>query len=93
MNAALAERTIDIEGLPVRYLAAGTVPPLVLVLVVGTSASEWSRVLPALARDHRVYAIDLPGLPGSAKPPDYSPALSAGFVGAFLDAPMVERLP
>ncbi len=91
MNAALAERTIDIERLPVRYLTAGTGPPLVLVHGVGTSASEWSRVLPALARDHRVYATDLSGFPGSAKPPDYSSAFSAGFVGSFLDASRVER--
>ena len=91
MNAAIAERTIDVEGLLVRYLTAGSGPPLVLVHGVGTSAGEWSWVLPTLARDHLVYAIDLPGFDGSARPPDYSPALSARFVGAFLDALRVER--
>lgn len=91
MNEAIAERTIDVEGLPVRYLTAGSGPPLVLVHGAGTSAGEWSWVLPTLARDHLVYAIDLPGFDGSARPPDYSPAFSARFVGAFLDALRVER--
>ena len=91
VNAAIVERTIDIEGLRTRYLTAGSGPPLVLVHGVGTSAGEWSWVLPTLARDHLVYAIDLPGFHGSARPPDYSPAFSAHFVGAFHDALRVER--
>jgi 2-hydroxy-6-oxonona-2,4-dienedioate hydrolase len=91
VNAAFTEKTIDIEGLPTRYLTAGSGPPLVLVHGVGTSAGEWSWVLPALARDHLVYAIDLPGFDGSAKSPDYSPAFSARLIGAFLDALRVER--
>jgi pimeloyl-ACP methyl ester carboxylesterase len=70
VNAAIVERTIDIEGLRTRYITAGSGPPLVLVHGVGTSAGEWSWVLPTLARDHLVYAIDLPGFHGSAKPPD-----------------------
>ena len=68
-NAAIVERTIDIEGLRTRYLTGGSGPPLVLVHGVGTSAGEWSWVLPTLARDHLVYAIDLPGFDGSARPP------------------------
>jgi pimeloyl-ACP methyl ester carboxylesterase len=68
VNEAIAERTIDVEGLPVRYITAGSGPPLVLVHGVGTSAGEWSWVLPTLARDHLVYAIDLPGFDGSASP-------------------------
>jgi pimeloyl-ACP methyl ester carboxylesterase len=43
-------------------------------------------VLPALARKHLVYAIDLPGYDGSVEPPDYTPAFTARFVSAFLDA-------
>ncbi|MBV9455610.1 MAG: alpha/beta fold hydrolase [Rubrobacter sp.] len=61
-------------------------PPLVLLHGVGTSAGEWTWVLPALARNHLVYAIDLPGYDGSSEPPDYSPAFTARFVSAFLDA-------
>jgi 2-hydroxy-6-oxonona-2,4-dienedioate hydrolase len=86
------ERTIDVEGLRTRYLTAGDDggPPLVLLHGVGTSASEWSWVLPALALNHRVYAVDLPGYDGSYEPPDYAPAFTATFIGSFLDAVGVE---
>jgi len=57
---------------------------------VGTSAGEWTWVLPALARNHLVYAIDLPGYDGSVEPPDYTPAFTTRFVSAFLDAVGVE---
>lgn len=91
MSATFADKTIVVEGLTIRYLTAGTGPPLVLLHGVGTSASEWSWVLPALARNYRLYAVDLLGFDGSAKPPNYSPAFSARFVGAFLDALGIER--
>ncbi len=58
---------------------------------VGTSAGEWTWVLPALARKHLVYAVDLPGYDGSSEPPDYAPAFNARFVGSFLDAVGVEN--
>ncbi len=58
---------------------------------VGTSSGEWSWVLPDLARNNLVYAIDLPGYDGSYEPPDYSPAYTASFVNSFLDAVGVER--
>ena len=64
---------------------------MVLLHGVGTSSGEWSWVLPDLARNHRVYAIDLPGYDGSYEPPDYAPAYTASFVGSFLDAVGVER--
>jgi pimeloyl-ACP methyl ester carboxylesterase len=87
----LEKRTVDVQGISTGYLTAGTGgPPLVLLHGVGTSAGEWTWVLPALARNHRVYAIDLPGYDGSSEPPDYSPAFTARFVGAFLDAVGVE---
>lgn len=58
---------------------------------VGTSAGEWTWVLSALARNHLVYAIDLPGYDGSSQPPDYSPAFTAHFIGSFLEAVGVNR--
>lgn len=63
------EKTIEVEGLSTRYLTAGEGPPLVLLHGVGTSSGEWSWVLPDLARNHRVYAIDLPGYDGTYAPP------------------------
>ncbi len=58
---------------------------------VGTSSGEWSWVLPDLARNHCVYAVDLPGYDGSYEPPDYAPAFTASFVSSFLDAIGAER--
>jgi len=58
---------------------------------VGTSSGEWSWVLPDLARNRLVYAVDLPGYDGSYEPPDYSPTYTASFVNSFLEAVGVER--
>lgn len=88
---SFVKRTIDVEGIFTGYLTAGAAGlPIVLLHGVGTSAGEWSWVLPALARNHRVYAIDLPGYDASGEPPDYSSAFTARFVSAFLDAVGVE---
>jgi pimeloyl-ACP methyl ester carboxylesterase len=90
--SSFEEKTIDVEGKRTRYLTAGSGPPLVLLHGVGTSAGEWSWVIPALARNHLVYAIDLPGYDGSDEPPNsaYSSAFSARFISSFLDAVGVE---
>jgi 4,5:9,10-diseco-3-hydroxy-5,9,17-trioxoandrosta-1(10),2-diene-4-oate hydrolase len=82
--------------LPTRYLSAGTTgPPLVLLHGVGDNAFDWQWVMPALASTHRVYAPDLPGSGGSAKPLDtdydHSPAFFTRFVAAFLDALEIDR--
>jgi len=85
------ERSIDVDGLPTRYLQAGTGPPLVLLHGVGDNALIWRWVLPALARTHQVYAPDLPGSGDSGKPAsDYSPAFFTRFLGAFLNALEIE---
>jgi pimeloyl-ACP methyl ester carboxylesterase len=86
------ERNIDVGGLPIRYLAAGEGPPLVLLHALGESALDWRWVLPALAHTNRVYAPDLPGFGYSAKPSaEYSPAFFTRFVGAYLDALGLDR--
>ena len=83
-----------VGGLPVRYLAAGSGPPLVLVHGDGESAASWQWVLPALGRTHRVLAPDLPGPAPTPEPaPRYTPAFFAGFVAEFLDALGVDRAP
>lgn len=49
----------------VRYLVAGSGPPVVLVHGLGGAAGNWLRVAPALAGAHRVIVPDLPGHGGS----------------------------
>jgi pimeloyl-ACP methyl ester carboxylesterase len=85
------EQKIEVDGLPTRYLTAGTGPPLVLLHGAGDNALDWRWVMPALAATHRVYAPDLPGSPDSARPAaDYSPGFFERFVAGFLDALDIE---
>ena len=82
------ERYVDVNGLPTRYLRAGTTgPPLVLLHGVGDSALDWRWVMPTLAGTHRIYVPNLPGSGGTIKSDvDYSPAFFTQFLSAFLDA-------
>jgi pimeloyl-ACP methyl ester carboxylesterase len=82
------ERYVNVNGLPTRYLRAGTTgPPLVLLHGVGDSALDWQWVMPTLAGTHRIYVPDLPGSGGTIKSDvDYSPAFFTQFLSAFLDA-------
>jgi pimeloyl-ACP methyl ester carboxylesterase len=87
LNVVVEAQSVEIDGLPIRYLAAGEGPPLVLLHGAGDNFLDWRWALPALARTHRVYAPDLPGSPDSARPAaDYSPAFFERFVAAFVDA-------
>jgi pimeloyl-ACP methyl ester carboxylesterase len=91
-SVAVEERNIEVDGLPIRYVTAGTGPPLVLLHGAGDNALDWRWVMPDLATAHRVYAPDLPGSPNSARPfANYSPAFFERFVAGFLDALGIER--
>jgi pimeloyl-ACP methyl ester carboxylesterase len=87
MNVTVEKQDVEIDGLPIRYLAGGEGPSLVLLHGAGDNALDWQWVMPTLAATHRVYAPDLPGSPDSARPAaDYSPAFFERFVAAFVDA-------
>src|SRR3712207_127321 len=84
---AVEKQDVEVDGLSIRYLTAGTGPPLVLLHGAGDNALDWRWVMPDLAATHRVYAPDLPGSPDSARPTvEYSPAFFERFVAAFVDA-------
>jgi 4,5:9,10-diseco-3-hydroxy-5,9,17-trioxoandrosta-1(10),2-diene-4-oate hydrolase len=94
VKTAVEEQRINVNGFITRYFTAGSDgPPLVLLHGDGTSALDWSWVLPTLAATHRVYAPDFPGFGNSAKPTNinYSLELLAQFVVDFLNALEVER--
>jgi pimeloyl-ACP methyl ester carboxylesterase len=92
VNVTVKEQSVEVDGLPIRYLSAGEGPPLVLLHGAGDNTLDWQWVMPALAATHRVYAPDLPGSPDSARPAaDYSPDFFERFVAAFVDALNIGR--
>jgi len=58
----VSERRFDVDGVDTAVLEGGDGAPVVLLHGVGSFAPEWGRVIPELARSHRVVAPDLPGL-------------------------------
>ena len=77
----VSERRLDVDGVETAVLEGGDGAPLVLLHGVGSFAPEWGRVIPQLARRHRVIAPDLPGLGESAK---HAGGLDAGAAVAWL---------
>ncbi|HEX3736254.1 MAG TPA: alpha/beta fold hydrolase, partial [Solirubrobacterales bacterium] len=56
----------------------GTREPLLLIHGLGASASVWDPVVPPLAREHEVVALDLPGFGGAPSlPPGVEPTAAA----------------
>jgi pimeloyl-ACP methyl ester carboxylesterase len=61
-RAGMARRTIDVDGNRIVYFAGGNGGrTIVLVHGVNDQAGSWVSVIPALMKDSRVVAIDLPG--------------------------------
>ena len=61
---------IEIDGHKVRYLHAGSGPPLALVHGLAGGSFCWRFNIPALAEHYTVYAVDLPGNGLSDAPAD-----------------------
>src|SRR4051794_4961442 len=60
-------RTLDVGPDRLRYVELGAgAPPVLLLHGLGGNWTAWLETLPALAREHRVIAVDLPGFGGSA---------------------------
>ncbi len=79
-------RWVEIGGSRLRYIVAGSGPPVVLLHTLRTQLDIFQKVIPALSRRCQVYALDYPGH-GYSDIPDaeYSPELFVRAVRGFLD--------
>jgi pimeloyl-ACP methyl ester carboxylesterase len=78
--------TVDAGDTSLYYATAGEGRPLVLVGGWPQSLHCWRKMFEPLARDHKVIAIDPPGLGDSAKPaPAYNIEAVAQTIGAAID--------
>jgi pimeloyl-ACP methyl ester carboxylesterase len=65
MNSDIKCNSIKVDGLDVRYYAAGQGEPLVVIHGGGGDATTWRKNISELALNYKVYAPDLPGFGGS----------------------------
>ncbi len=67
MDPIIKSTYVQIEHLKVHYLIAGKGESILLIHGWPTSSYLWRNMIPALAKDHQVIAIDLPGFGQSDK--------------------------
>ncbi len=83
----IEQREVAVDGVISQVLTAGAGPPVVLLHGDGDSPAVWQRVIPVLARDHRVFALSLPGHSDTDKPrADYTREYMRQFISGVLDA-------
>lgn len=88
-SLAYEVRRIDTGSAHISALIAGSSdkPPLVLLHGLGGTKASLLPIVPALAQDHQVIAVDLPGFGDSSKPRGlYDAQWFAGHVVSFFDA-------
>ncbi len=89
----IESRYVQLGPYRIRYLTGGSGEPLVLVHGLGGRALDFAPMMPALARDHRVFALDLLGYAPSDRPDvDYSVTLQTGILRQFLDSQGLTRV-
>ena len=82
----LSQKSFQTDAGPLAYKDEGQGPPLILLHGVPTSSWLYRKVIPDLAKNHRVIAVDLIGYGSSAKPDSsaaYQPAKQAQRVRAL----------
>jgi pimeloyl-ACP methyl ester carboxylesterase len=72
-QAGLEPRFEQVDGLRLRYVRTGRGSPVLLLHGFSSSLFTWRDVLPGLARQHDVVALDFPGFGGSDIPAGLSP--------------------
>jgi 2-hydroxy-6-oxonona-2,4-dienedioate hydrolase len=88
-KARVEDKFVTVDGLKLRYIEAGSGPPLLLLhgASLGSSADVFLRNLPPLAKaGFRAIAFDFPGFGLSDTPSDHSPAYRRASILKFMDA-------
>ena len=89
----IESRYVQLGPNRIHYFVGGTGEPLVLVHGLGSRALDFALLMPGLAREHRVYALDLLGYGDSDRPEvDYSVGLQTGVLRQFVDTLRLERV-
>ncbi|MET9851572.1 alpha/beta fold hydrolase [Streptomyces sp. NPDC006450] len=89
------QRTVTVNGgVRLAYEVTGppSAPPVLLLPALGKTAADWAHVRDELARERRVFALDLRGHGASARPSAYSLPLMRDDVLDFLDALGLDRV-
>lgn len=82
----------DVDDLRIRYIKTGTGPNLVLLHTLRTQLDIFQKVIPDLAKDFTVYALDYPGHGFSEIPElEYRPELFVKAVEGFLEKMKIEK--
>ena len=88
---AIPIRHADINGVQTRYIKTGAGPTLVLLHTLRTQLDIFQKVIPQLAQEFTVYAVDFPGHGWSDIPQaDYDPEFFTRFATQFLDTLGIE---
>ncbi|MCP9624328.1 alpha/beta hydrolase [Nocardia otitidiscaviarum] len=75
----------DVDGVRMHYVTGGSGTPVVLIHGWPQTWYGWWPIMPALAENHTVYAIDLPGLGDSVgSPTGYDKATLARYVHTLI---------
>lgn len=91
-EAGLEPRHVEVDGLRLRYVRAGSGPPVLLLHGFVSSIYSWKEIIPELAERHEVVALDLPPFGGSEIPAELSPTLYEDLVPHVLDALGLDRI-
>ncbi|WP_245646289.1 alpha/beta fold hydrolase [Nocardiopsis trehalosi] len=70
LDGGFTSRHAEVNGVRLHYVEGGRGEPLVLLGGWPQTWWQWHKVMPELARRHRVIAVDLRGMGGSDKPAD-----------------------
>lgn len=82
----------DVQDARVRFVDQGEGPPVVMLHGFASALENWAPVMPAIAKTHRVLALDLKGFGWTDRPPgDYSPQAQADLVFALMDARGIKK--